>query len=331
LSSAAAMVWALPAPALIWKESHNYIKDTELGKGGFAKVYRAFEYPSTDTPVALKCLTKGNTAAQRNVLVKEYTFQREVHSPHVLAVYNVAIVDNQPCLAMELASNGSVRNWLKERGKREGNAGMLTKAEAKPIITQMLLGIQAVHDANMAHRDIKPSNFLRGNDGVIKITDFGLSVYTDGRSTDKEVDRRRGTPGFRALEMYEDEPIQNLKALDIYSMGISLWQLLGGLRNPRYYDRGNIGLDGLEGDLIYRMTNPDPDSRPTIAEVLADKWLAAEYGETGVGFGEDAARVQKEWWQNSSSGGSSGSSSMLTQHPFSLMPVLWQDMLVSWA
>jgi len=164
--------------------------------------------------------------------------------------------------------------------------------------------------------------FLRGNDGFIKITDFGLAVHTDGRSTDKEVNRRRGTPGFRAPEMYEDEPIHNLKALDIYALGVTLWQLLGGLRNPRLFNRANIGLEGLEEALVYNLTHPDPDARPTIAEVLADKWLATDDGgddDPATAAGEDAAN---EWWQNASTH---------SQHPFSLIPMLWPDMQVSWA
>jgi len=311
----------MPLPVIIWKESNDYVKGAKLGDGGFADVYQATERGS-NVQVALKCLQKGDNPQQRQNAMQEFNFQKEVQSLHVLSVYNLAIVDSTPCVVMELAPDGSVRNWLKDRGRREGNPGYLKPHEAKPIVKQMLLGIKALHDGNVAHRDIKPSNFLRV-DGVVKITDFGLAVYTDERSSEREKDRRRGTKGFRAPEMYEYDQIVNLKALDIYSMGISMWQVLGGLRNPLYYDRDSINLSPLQTDLVYRMTDPNPDARPTIDEVLADPWL---HGNDDDSVEKDD--VVREWLFNGEVPEKQRPLQQ-KQHPFSVLPMTWQNLLIS--
>jgi len=320
---------ARPLPVIIWNESNDYVKGAKLGDGGFADVYQA-TVRGSNIPVALKCLQKGDDPQQRQNAEQEYNFQHEVRNLHVLAVYNLAIVDAKPCVVMELATDGSVRNWLKDRGRREGNPGYLKPHEAKPIVRQMLLGIKVLHDANVAHRDIKPSNFLRVG-GVVKITDFGLAVYTDDRSTEREKDRRRGTKGFRAPEMYEYDEIVNLKALDVYSMGISMWQVLGGLRNPLYYDRDDINLTPLQTDLVYRMTDPDPDARPTIDEVLADPWL---HDDNDTVENDDVVR---EWLFNGELPQQQEQRPLQQQpqqqqkqHPFSVLPMTWQNLLISW-
>jgi len=318
----ATIALAMPLPFVVWKESSDYVKGAKLGDGGFAEVYQATERDS-NVQVALKCLLKGDDPQQRQNALNEFNFQRETQSLYVLSVYNVAIVDSKPCVAMELAVDGSVRNWLKQRGRDEGNSGFLKPHEAKPIVKQMLLGIKALHDANTVHRDIKPSNFLRVN-GVVKITDFGLAAHTDKRSTEREKDRRRGTKGFRAPEMYEYDPITNLKALDIYSMGISMWQVLGGLRNPLYYDRDDINLSPLQNDLVYRMTDHNPNARPTIDEVLADPWL---HEDDSV----EKDDVVREWLFNDDEELKLQQRPLQhQQHPFSVLPMTWQNLLISW-
>jgi serine/threonine protein kinase len=309
----------MPLPFVVWKESNDYVKGARLGDGGFAEVYQATERGS-NVQVALKCLQKGDDPQQRQNALNEFNFQKGTQSLHVLGVYDVAIVENKPCVVMELGTEGSVRNWLKQRGRDEGNPGFLKPHEAKPIVKQMLLGIKALHDANVVHRDIKPSNFLLVG-GVVKITDFGLAVYTDERSTEREKDRRRGTKGFRAPEMYEYDPVTNLKALDIYSMGVSMWQVLGGLRNPLYYDRDDINLSPLQDDLVYRMTDHNPDARPTIDEVLADPWL---HDDDSV----EKDDVVREWLFNSEL--KQQRPLQQQQHPFSVLPMTWQNLLISW-
>jgi len=202
----------------------------------------------------------------------------------VLAVYEAAMVDGKPCVSMELALDGSVRDMLTVKDR-------FYEHETRIIAKQMLLGIKAIHDANIAHRDIKPGNCLM-NDGIVKITDFGLAVYTDDRSTKKEKDRRRGTPGFKAPELEDDAPVKILKALDIYAAGVAFWQLTIGMVHALDYDRDDIGLKGHIKDLIYRMTDPDPYERLTVEQALAHPWFDVPVPER---FGRDER--QEHGWE----------------------------------
>jgi len=217
-------------------------------------------------------------------MVDEFNFQKAPDSPYVLAVYEAAMVDGKPCVSMELAPDGSVRDLLtvKER---------LFEDELRILAKQILLGIKAIHDADVAHRDIKPGNCLMSN-GIVKITDFGLAVYTDGRSTPKEMDRRRGTPGFKAPELEDDTPIRNIKALDIYAAGVSFWQLMVGMVHALDFEREEIGLNGDIKDLIYRMTDPDAYDRLTVDEALAHPWFDKPVPER---YGMEHERPEHDW------------------------------------
>jgi len=185
---------------------------------------------------------------------------------------------------MELASDGSVRDLLTVKDR-------FYEDETRILAKQMLLGIKAIHDADIAHRDIKPGNCLMSN-GIVKITDFGLAVYTDDRSTKKEKDRRRGTPGFKAPELEDDPPIKNHKALDIYAAGVSFWQLMIGMVHALDFERDDTGLKGQAKDLIYRMTDPDPYERLTVDQALAHPWFDGPIPER---FGQDYQRNEREW------------------------------------
>jgi serine/threonine protein kinase len=88
----------------------------------------------------------------------------------------------------------------------------------------MIMGLKAIHDANLCHRDIKPENILIGEYDLIKIADFGYASKLGILS------ERVGTPGFRAPEMLVKQ--SNLsycgKKLDIFNMGAVLFTMVYG-------------------------------------------------------------------------------------------------------
>jgi len=130
----------------------------------------------------------------------------------------------------------------------------------------------AIHRAGLAHRDIKPGNTLITADGSVKISDFGLSCYSDDRSTAKERNGRGGTPAYKAPEMHGSAVISDPRPLDVYAMGISIWQLLTGDAASKF-DRKKMRVTGLANDLIFKMTDPEPTQRITSKEALNHSWF----------------------------------------------------------
>jgi len=177
----------------------------------------------------------------------------------VLAVYGNGPfpMDDTYCIPLELASD-SLENAIR---KREQD----TKNRARAIITAILEGLVAIHGINMAHRDIKPDNILMMANGAAKIADFGISCYFD------DVDCREnagGTPVYMAPEMKgKARQIPDARKADMYSMGITVWRIVTGIRFCLSL-RKKKNLDGFLGDLIGRMLQEDPNQRPTAVQAL---------------------------------------------------------------
>ncbi|KAK5929568.1 hypothetical protein CgunFtcFv8_010791 [Champsocephalus gunnari] len=162
-----------------------------------------------------------------------------------------------------------------------------TEEQAHFYFRDIVLGIEYLHYNKIIHRDIKPSNLLLGDDGHVKIADFGVSNEFEG--TDANLSCTAGTPAFMAPEMVtEHELSYRGKALDVWAMGVTLYCFVFG-KCP-FYDVNIISLhnkikhkpvafpdtpsisDALKG-LIERMLDKNPESRITIPEIKLDAWV----------------------------------------------------------
>jgi tetratricopeptide (TPR) repeat protein len=138
-----------------------------IGSGGMGTVYAALD-PTLDRTVALKVLhdkVEGADAEQR--LLREAQAMARLSHPNVVTVHDAGMKDGRPYVAMELVQGCDLQAWLKrsKRGWRE-------------IIDQFVAagdGLAAAHGAGLIHRDFKPGNVLVGNDGRVRVTDFGLA------------------------------------------------------------------------------------------------------------------------------------------------------------
>ncbi|XP_063762659.1 calcium/calmodulin-dependent protein kinase kinase 1b isoform X3 [Eleginops maclovinus] len=148
-------------------------------------------------------------------------------------------------------------------------------------------GLHMVHHNKIIHRDIKPSNLLLGDDGHVKIADFGVSNEFEG--TDAHLSCTAGTPAFMAPEMVTEHELSfSGKALDVWAMGVTLYCFVFG-KCP-FYDENIISLyskikhkpvafpetpsvsDVLKG-LIERMLDKNPETRITIPEIKLNEWV----------------------------------------------------------
>ncbi|HZJ66052.1 MAG TPA: serine/threonine-protein kinase, partial [Kofleriaceae bacterium] len=144
----------------------KYRLDRVLGAGGMGVVWAAFD-PDLERPVAIKVLRGINEAAtQRTRLLREARAMARLKHPNILTVYEVGTDRNRDYIAMELIDGADLDAWLRTRPPRGDDVVALFAAGR---------GLAAAHDAGLIHRDLKPHNILRGRDGSVYVTDFGLA------------------------------------------------------------------------------------------------------------------------------------------------------------
>uniref|UniRef100_A0A8C9XZA0 calcium/calmodulin-dependent protein kinase n=1 Tax=Sander lucioperca TaxID=283035 RepID=A0A8C9XZA0_SANLU len=190
-----------------------------------------------------------------------------------------------------------------------------TEEQARFYFRDIVLGIEYLHYHKIIHRDIKPSNLLLGDDGHVKIADFGVSNEFEG--TDAMLSSTAGTPAFMAPEMMtEYEQSFSGKALDVWAMGVTLYCFVFG-KCP-FYDEYIVSLHSKIKnkpveypeiplisselkELIKRMLDKNPVTRITIPEIKLHVWVT-ENGSDPLPLEEEhctAMEVTEEEVQNS--------------------------------
>ncbi|XP_055370245.1 calcium/calmodulin-dependent protein kinase kinase 1b isoform X2 [Betta splendens] len=190
-----------------------------------------------------------------------------------------------------------------------------TEEQARFYFRDVVMGIEYLHYHKIIHRDIKPSNLLLGDDGHVKIADFGVSNEFEG--TDALLSSTAGTPAFMAPEMMtEQEQSFSGKALDVWAMGVTLYCFVIG-KCP-FYDEYIVSLHNkirnksvefpempvVSSDLkklIEQMLEKSPDARITIPEIKLHPWVT-ENGTCPLPLEEEhctAVEVTEEEVQNS--------------------------------
>jgi tetratricopeptide (TPR) repeat protein/predicted Ser/Thr protein kinase len=154
----------------------RYILVGELGHGGMGVVYKAYD-PELNRPIALKLLLaaeQGSEAARERLLREAQALARLQH-PNVIAVYDVGPFRGAVFIAMEFVEGQTLRGWLKQQPR--------TQREIIDAFVAAGVGLRAAHAAGLVHRDFKPDNVIVGNDGRVRVLDFGLA-RTAGPNSD---------------------------------------------------------------------------------------------------------------------------------------------------
>ena len=142
-----------------------------IGSGGMGTVYSAFD-PTLDRTVALKVLhDKLEDAGAKQRLLREAQAMARLSHPNVVTVHDAGMEDGRPYVAMEFVEGGNLQAWLdsEQRSWREIVSQFVAAGE----------GLAAAHAAGLVHRDFKPGNVMVGNDGRVRVTDFGLARAID--------------------------------------------------------------------------------------------------------------------------------------------------------
>lgn len=189
-----------------------------LGTGGMGAVYLANQV-SLGKEVALKILDERWAAHERHIegFLREARLAAKLEDEHIIQIYDVGTDRNWNFIVMQFARGEN----LKDRLRR----GPLDVEEALSHIEGVARGLSAAHSHGIVHRDIKPGNLVIGDDGIIKILDFGLARLEEGEK-DKSQGQFMGSVAYMAPEQSEYMPVD--MRTDIYSLGITAYQCLAG-------------------------------------------------------------------------------------------------------
>jgi serine/threonine protein kinase/TolB-like protein/Flp pilus assembly protein TadD len=220
----------------------NYVVTGEIESGGMGTVWRARHINLRAREAAIKCIRAapqfvGSEALLTARFRREAHIQSQLDHPGIVRIYEFHVKEGQLYLVMEFVRGSSLRSIL-------GHRGALSADHACSLAVQALEALTAAHTLHylneagdpltgVIHRDIKPANLLVDEHGTLKVTDFGIAKITgDVRWT-----RTGSNPG--TLEYMSPEQILGREVdcrSDLYSLGITLYEMLSGRVPFRYAD-----------------------------------------------------------------------------------------------
>ena len=239
----------------------------EIGKGGMGVVYKALNV-NLDKFVAIKTIALG-LASEDNFTIRFRTEARalaRLENPHIVRIYDMRADDNQWFIVMEYVEGIT----LAEKIRRDK---IIPWPAALSLFEQMLTAIGHAHRLGVIHRDIKPNNIMITPDGIVKITDFGLAKdqYTRGHT---QAVSTGGTLYYMSPEQVKGLLYTDHRS-DIYSLGITLYEMLAGKIPFRKDDT-----DFTIREAIVKRQFPPPShfnpQLPAVLDILVMKLIAKE-------------------------------------------------------
>jgi tetratricopeptide (TPR) repeat protein len=264
-----------------------------VGIGGMGVVYAAYD-PELDRRVALKLLRgTGPKEVERRVrLVREAQAMARLTHPNVITVHDVGTHDDQVFVAMEFVQGRTMSAWLTEGPDWP---------QIRAVFAAAGRGLEAAHEAGIVHRDFKPDNVLIGDDGRVRVTDFGLAQIGNGEQVSEPATPDHtgpiptasltvtgamlGTPAYMAPEQFEAGVVTPVT--DQYSYCVALYEAVYGQRPHKARSLAELATAVLETrverpaleckapphvrDAIVRGLSREPAARfPTMGALLAE-------------------------------------------------------------
>ncbi|HUR51046.1 MAG TPA: PASTA domain-containing protein [Mycobacteriales bacterium] len=263
----------------------RYRLDRLIARGGMATVYTATD-TRLDRQVAVKVMHRALADDPEFVarFAREARAAARVQAPEVVLVHDQG-TDRETGLAylvMEHIAGVNLRQLLQERGA-------LSPARAVSLVEPVLRALAAAHAAGLVHRDIKPENVLVGDDGRVKVADFGLARAIETSNLTQTTGLLIGTVAYLAPEQVETGTADARS--DVYATGVLLWELLTG--RPPYDGEKPLsvayrhvhedvpppstavgGIPPALDALVVRATRRDPAQRPQDAGEFLAQLLA---------------------------------------------------------
>ncbi len=264
---------------LLLKERYRAVK--YLSQGGAAHAFLGVDKLRFDHPCLIKqfdqqIATKASNLSKKEAAILKYLNERskaEVYNnrpeiPNLLAFF---AQENQDYLITELITG---QNLLQVQQQTR----CFSQSQVIHILTKLLTILEFIHQHQVIHRDIKPSNIIYREDQSIALIDFGSSILL--KPEFQQFIPISGTPGYAAPEQLQG---QVYPASDLYSLGVTTWQLLTGLMPPEtgitdewLWQSHDLALDQGFTKIIAKLLQPDWRDRYQSATEVLDALSAAQ-------------------------------------------------------
>jgi serine/threonine protein kinase len=192
----------------------------ELGRGGMAVVYRAYQ-PSLNRYVAIKILPP-QYSLDRQFIER---FQREAKAaaglrhPNIVVIHDVGHQEGIYYIVMELLEGQTLKQLIEREGR-------LSSRRVARIVEQVATALDYAHERGFVHRDVKPSNIFVGKDDHITLADFGIAKAASETQHLTREGTLMGTPEYMSPEQAEGGKVD--RRTDLYALGVVLYQMLVG-------------------------------------------------------------------------------------------------------
>ncbi len=264
------------------KKIGRYEIKSELGRGGMATVYLAYD-PVLERDVALKLLP--NYFAHD----PEFSARFEREAKTVAALEHGSIVsmydygeDGQwPYFVMRLMKGGSLKDRIED--------GPMNLEEAARIVSRVAGALDKAHSKDIVHRDLKPGNIMFDEDGMAYLGDFGIVKLAESSESYTRTGNTLGTPAYMSPEQADGNPNIDGRS-DIYSLGIILYEMLTGTAPFTHESMPRL--------LIMHLTAPIPNALaarsdlPAGVQAVIEKAMAKDRADRYATAGEMAEAVQ---------------------------------------
>ena len=240
-SCAIITIWFILVRMAIPETIGRYKIKSELGRGGMATVYRAYD-PSFEREVAIKVLPREmlHNPQFHIRFERELKLVAALEHPSIVPVYDVGDEDGQPYFVMRYMTGGSLSEWIAK--------GKFSLQDAARIVEKIAQGLSYAHKKGIIHRDLKPDNILFDENDQPFITDFGVAKLAEasGSLTGSGV---VGTPAYMSPEQAQGTEV-DIRS-DVYGLGVIVYQMLSGQQPYK--------ADTPMGVVIKHVTEPVPE------------------------------------------------------------------------
>jgi hypothetical protein len=207
-----------PIPAHIGR----YVVESLVGAGGMGQIYKAHD-PDIRRTVAIKLIsTRLMSSGDRSEYMRRFRREAEAAArcahPNIVAIYDFALHDGQPFLAMEFVHGMSVRQIIDEKP--------MAVPDAIQVMLQVLDALASAHEQGVIHQDVKPANIMLTPQGRAKVADFGISRFANADLT--SISSSMGTPNYMSPEQCRGGTVDH--RADLFAAGATLFEMVAGER-----------------------------------------------------------------------------------------------------
>jgi len=277
---------AMNAPIVSETVLGRYEIERELGRGAMGVVYLGHD-PKIGRRVAIKTLTY---AQYDDAVIEDLKarFNREAEAagrlshPNIVTVYDVGEEEDLSYIAMDYAEGESLNRYCQPDN-------LLPVATVYQIIAEVADALHYAHQQNIVHRDIKPGNLIFNADTQqLKVTDFGIARIVDSSNT--QTGEILGSPIYLSPELLKGEKATG--ATDIYSLGVSFYQLLTGHVPFNGDNVANVAYQIVNSK--YKSIRSHRAELPMSAVKIINKAMHKEPEKRFADAGEMAAEIRKK-------------------------------------